>query len=411
MGDWGRAGARLRFLCPSLTMKPLSKPFSQRALPLVGTALLGVVLGACVRQANSPQNLSEVQAQGANPGGGAVGQRVPEASAPVRNADDLRQLSTTYAQIASQVTPAVVNIDVQEVVDAQEDPYGGFDGGQQVRQGTGSGVIVDGSGIILTNNHVVGNASQIAVTLTDRRRFTARVLGTDRESDLAVVKIDAKSPLPTLKFADSDKVRVGDIVLAVGSPLGLASSVTQGIISAKGRHDLKISQYEDFLQTDAAINPGNSGGALVDITGRLVGINTAILSQSGGNQGIGLSIPSNLVSKIASQLRTKGHVTRGYVGMQTVTVTADIAQQVGLTEARGVLVTGVERDGPAGNLPWVRRGGNVVLSVNGAPLDSDSDLRNAIANQAPGSTIKLEVRQPDGTKTFNVKVGTRPTSR
>lgn len=390
----------------------------KRAAAVGAATLLGFAVGACVRQAPNQQPTPDANAQsgatsGTNEGtnnegtNAGVGTQTSPSNTTVRNVNDLQQLSATYAAISSRVTPAIVNINTRQTEGATDDPFGGGEGQPQVRQGTGSGVIVDGRGLILTNNHVVEGAQQITVTLTDKRRFRGRVLGTDPATDIAVVKIEPQGKLPTLQFANSDAIRVGDIVLAVGSPLGLASSVTQGIISAKGRSNLGISQYEDFLQTDAAINPGNSGGALVDVTGRLVGINTAILSRSGGNQGIGLAIPSNLARKISGQLVANGKVTRGYLGLGTVTVTDDIAQQLNMSESRGVLVTGVVRDGPAGNLPWVRRGGNVITTFNGTAVESEGQLRNLIANTAPGTKVTLGVQQPDGAKQFSVVVGRR----
>ena len=381
----------------------------QRSFLLLGAVGFGFALGACARFApsnNGQSNLIETSAQA----------QTSTQNAPIRNAGDLQRLSTTYADIARQVTPAVVNISSQQVIRGRvlRDPFGELfgDGGEmrepdQKAQSTGSGVIVNSNGIVITNNHVIANADSITVTLTDRRRFKAKLIGTDPPTDVAVLKIDSDKPLPTVPFADSDKAAVGDIVLAIGSPFNLASSVTQGILSAKARRDLGISAVEDFLQTDAAINPGNSGGALVDISGKLVGINTAILSRSGGNQGIGLAIPSRLVQKISSQLQTSGRVTRGYLGIVTEAVTDDVAVELGLPEGRGVLVTGVAGGSPAETLPWARRGGNVVLKANGQAVETPGQLRNIIADAAPGSAISLEVWQNGKTQTFNAKAGRR----
>jgi S1-C subfamily serine protease len=260
--------------------------------------------------------------------------------------------------------------------------------------------------VIVTNNHVVAGASTITVTLSDRRRFTARLVGTDPATDVAVLKINGTN-LPSLQWADASKMQVGEIVLAIGSPFNLASTVTQGILSAKGRRDLGISAYEDFLQTDAAINRGNSGGALVDINGNLIGINTAILSESGGNQGIGLAIPSNLAKKISSQLVASGQVTRGWLGMVVDPITDDIAQQLGLPEPRGVLVTGIYSRGPAGQLPWSQTGNDVITKINNTPIDSPGQLRNMAADLAPGSQVKVEVWQGGRTQTFSLTVGRR----
>jgi Do/DeqQ family serine protease len=336
---------------------------------------------------------------------------------PIRNSADLQRLSSTYADIARRVTPAVVNINSRQIIRGRvmRDPFGDFFGGDgglfrepdRSSESLGSGVIVDGRGIIITNNHVVQNASVITVTLTDRRRFSAKLLGTDPPSDVAVLKIDSDQPLPTVPWADSEAVQVGDIVVAIGSPFNLASTVTQGIISAKGRRDLGISAVEDFLQTDAAINPGNSGGALVDINGKLVGINTAILSKSGGSQGIGLAIPATLARKISGQLVASGRVTRGWIGIVAEAVTDDIAAELKLPQTQGVLVTGVLSDSPAASLAWSRNGGNVVLKANGVAVDSPGQLRNLIADSAPGSELSLEVWQNGRVRTFKTQVTRR----
>ena len=380
-------------------MKPLR---NSRILPAaVGVAALSFAVGSCVqRTSNSLEKPAQAQ---------------PKTT--IRNADDLAALSSTYAQISRKVTPAVVNIQSESVVpgrvfqDPMADMFGGFSGRtlrepDRKSQSLGSGVIIDGSGLIVTNNHVIKNATRITVTLTDRRRFTAHLLGTDADSDIAMLKIDGKD-LPTLKWANSDKINVGDIVLAVGSPFNLSSTVTQGIISAKGRSDLGISAYEDFLQTDAAINPGNSGGALVDINGDLIGINSAILSESGGNQGIGLAIPANLARSVGGQLAATGKVTRGWLGVTVQPLTGDIGDQLGLQD--GVLVTGVYPQSPAGQVPWSQRGTDVILSLNGQKIDSPGELRNLIGNAKPGAPLSVEVWSDGKTSKYDLSAGTRPT--
>jgi Do/DeqQ family serine protease len=358
-------------------------------------------MGACTQHVND---------NGTPLGGNAQAQ-------DIRTAGDLQKLSATYAAISQKVTPAVVNITSEQIIPGRvlRDPFSDFfgdSGGGMMRepdrraQSLGSGVIVDTNGIIITNNHVIQNASSITVTLSDKRRVKARLLGTDPSSDVATLKIE-ETNLPVVKWGDSDKVAVGDIVLAIGSPFGLSSTVTQGIISAKGRRDLGISQYEDFLQTDAAINHGNSGGALVDINGNLIGINTAILSESGGNQGIGLAIPANLATKISKQLTTNGRVVRGWVGIVVQPVTDDLAAHLKLPAAQGVVVTGIYSRGPAGNLPW-SDGGDVILKANGSTIDTPGQLRNMVADMAPGTTLNLEVWQGGQTRTLKVPIGTRP---
>ena len=373
---------------------------SPRLLPaVVGVAVLSFTVGACVQRSSHSLD------------------KPAQAQTTIRNADDLAALSSTYAQISQKVTPAVVNIQSESVIpgrvfrDPMGDFFGGNFGGRVLRepdkkaQSLGSGVIIDGSGLIVTNNHVIKNATRITVTLTDRRRFTAKLLGTDVDSDIAMLKIDG-SNLPTLKWADSDKINVGDIVLAIGSPFNLSSTVTQGIISAKGRSDLGISAYEDFLQTDAAINPGNSGGALVDINGDLVGINSAILSESGGNQGIGLAIPANLARSVGAQLTATGHVTRGWLGITVQPLTGDIGDQLGLQD--GVLVTGVYPQSPAGSVPWSQRGTDVITKVNGKTIDTPGELRNLVGSAKPGAPLSVEVWSDGKTQKYDLSAGTRP---
>ena len=392
-------------------------PFSPFWKPLVGTALVSFIVGACVRGPAPQSTLKSASPIASVIDGAAQAQGGPRA-APIRHAEELQKLSTTFADISRKVTPAVVNIQSQSVIAGRtlRDPFSdlfGDEGGGMMRepdrraQSVGSGVIFDPRGLIVTNNHVIQDAQTITVTLSDRRRFSAKLLGTDPDSDVAVLKIDGAN-LPALKWADSNQLQVGEIVLAIGSPFNLASTVTQGIISAKERRDLGISAYEDFLQTDAAINPGNSGGALVDIEGNLVGINTAILSESRGNQGIGLAIPSRLARKISGQLTTGGRVTRGWLGMVVEPVTEDLAAQLGLKTVGGVNVTGIFTRGPAGNLAWSRDGGDIILSVNGKPIDSPGQLRNMAADFAPGSPVKLEVWQNGHTQTFTIQTAKRP---
>jgi Do/DeqQ family serine protease len=257
-------------------------------------------------------------------------------------------------------------------------------------EGLGSGVIVAANGYILTNNHVVEGADKLTVGLSDGRTFTAKVIGADQKTDIAVVKIDATN-LASVTLADSDKLRVGDIVFAIGDPLDVGETVTMGIVSAKGR-DLRlladVGGYEDFIQTDAAINLGNSGGALVDAKGRLVGINSAIISPSRGNIGIGFAIPVNLAANIMTSLIATGTVTRGYLGVATQTITVDIAEQFGLPrDAKGVIVTDVTAGGPAEKAGL--QSSDVILAVNDQPVTSLEDLRLLVAEMAPGTKVTM----------------------
>ena len=253
----------------------------------------------------------------------------------------------------------------------------------------GSGVIVQADGAILTNHHVVDGAEQIKVELPNHRIFDAKVVGSDPPSDLAVLKVDAKD-LPVLSLGDSDKVRVGDIALAIGNPLGIGQTVTAGIISAKSRYTgLSDGSFEDFLQTDAPINQGNSGGALIDSTGELIGINSQILSTSGGNIGIGFAIPSNMARNVMEQLIKTGKVHRGQLGVGIQPMTPELAQQFGMSETRGVLVNGVAENGPAAKA-GIRRG-DVIVAFNGKPVTDGNTLRNQIAGTQPNTQVKLTV--------------------
>ncbi|MEK7294306.1 MAG: trypsin-like peptidase domain-containing protein, partial [Nitrospirota bacterium] len=293
-------------------------------------------------------------------------------------------LAQGFSEIVKRVTPAVVNIAVtgshegrrggRRQLPLPPGPFGGPPGDEppgeepgppippppgppgRPEQSAGSGVIIDAKGYIVTNNHVVDNASQITVTLSDKREFQAKLIGADPKTDLAVVKIEADN-LPALKWADYEKLQVGDVVLAVGSPFGLSSTVTLGIISALGRGNVGIADYEDFIQTDAAINPGNSGGALVNMSGDLIGINTAIFSRTGGSEGIGFAIPSSIAVDIAEALTKTGKVVRGWMGIAIQEVTKDLAKSFKLPEQRkgGVLISEVNENGPS-HAAGVRRG-------------------------------------------------------
>jgi Do/DeqQ family serine protease len=275
------------------------------------------------------------------------------------------------------------------------------------QEGLGSGVIVTSDGYILTNNHVVEGADELKITLADDRDFIAKVIGSDPKTDIAVLKIDAKD-LPTVTLADSDKLRVGDVVFAVGNPLGVGQTVTMGIISAKGRSKLglleNVSGYEDFIQTDAAINMGNSGGALIDARGRLIGINSAILSPSRGNIGIGFAIPVNLASFIMNSLVQTGTVARGYLGVTSDTVTADVAEQLGLgREMRGVVITDIDPDSPAEKAGLKRT--DVILALNNHPVSSWEELRLLIAQIVPDTKATLKVIRDGKPRTVDVTLG------
>ena len=269
-------------------------------------------------------------------------------------------------------------------------------------------MIVDPRGHILTNNHVVDNASEITVTLHDSREFKAKVVGTDPKTDLAIIKIEADN-LPALKWADYEKLQVGDFVLAIGSPFGLNSSVTFGIISALGRGNVGIADYEDFIQTDAAINPGNSGGALVNMNGDLIGINTAIFSRTGGSEGIGFAIPSTIAMDVTDALMKSGKVVRGWLGIAIQEITPALAKSFKLPEQRksGVLISDVNEEGPSAQAGLKR--GDVIIGFDDREVKNVSQLRNMVARTIVGRQAKLKVLREGKEQFLNVKVGERPT--
>ena len=278
----------------------------------------------------------------------------------------------------------------------------------QPQNGLGSGVIVSADGYVVTNNHVVDGADVVTVALTDGREFTAKVIGRDPQTDLAVVKIDAQD-LPAVTFADSTKSEVGDRVLAIGNPFGIGETVTSGIVSAKGRNVgilAEVEGYEDFIQTDAAINPGNSGGALVDINGRLLGINTAILSRSGGFQGVGLAVPANLVSQVADSLVKTGKVTRGYLGVNLNTLTPALAEAFNLKDNKGALVAATVPDSPAAKAGL--KDGDVITALNGQPVTDPNNLKNQVSSFAPGTKLNLDVLRDGKTTQIAVTTAEKP---
>ncbi|MBP0121461.1 MAG: DegQ family serine endoprotease [Nitrospira sp.] len=329
-----------------------------------------------------------------------------------------------FVEIAKSVKPAVVNIAAARTGKSGEEPQGShfdnpffrrFFGDELKRErpkepkekGQGSGVIVDPSGLIITNNHVVDKADDIRVVLSDKREFKARLIGTDSKTDIAVIKIEATGLSP-IAWADSDQVEVGEFVLAVGSPFGLTQTVTMGIVSAVGRASMGIAEYEDFIQTDAAINPGNSGGALVNVRGELVGINTAIVSQSGGNMGIGFAVPSNLAHSIMDQLVRTGKVVRGWLGVSIQELSPELARQFGMTETKGVLVSDVLEGSPAKKAGFERA--DVIVEFDGKPMHSPTHLRNAVAQTPLGKKVSITLIRDKTLTTLDVTIVEQPKS-
>jgi Do/DeqQ family serine protease len=311
-----------------------------------------------------------------------------------------QQMQLSFAGVAAKASPAVVGVYAQRVVVERQMLYRdpimrqfGIGIGvpvERVQQSLGSGVIVRADGVIVTNHHVVEGADALKVVLSDRREFDAKLITDDAKTDLAVLRIDAKgAKLPTLAFADTHASQVGDLVLAIGNPFGLRQTVTSGIISALGRTEVSINDYASFIQTDAAINQGNSGGALVDMQGNLVGINTAIFSQSGDSSGIGFAIPSEMVRRVVESAISGGKVVRPWIGARGQTVTQTLAGSLGLDAPRGVLISDVYPGGSADKAGLKR--GDVVLSINGRAVYDDGGLKYEAATLRPGESMKLEV--------------------
>jgi serine protease Do len=338
-------------------------------------------------------------------------------------AQDQQYVSLTFAPLVRKTMPAVVTVETtirpaqtrtrrapQGLPPGFEDffGFGPFGGGPQEPRrggGTGSGVIVTRDGYIITNNHVIEGATEVKITLADRREMTAKIIGTDPRTDVAVLKVDG-SNLSVLPISDSTKVQVGDVALAIGNPFGIGQTVTMGIISATGRAGLNPENYEDFIQTDAAINPGNSGGALVNTSGQLIGINTAIISRSGGNQGVGFAIPINMAREVMDQLVKTGKVTRGYMGAGVQDITPELAKAFKLSSASGAAITRVEPGSPAERAGL--QAGDVVTAVNGEPVADSTALRLRISRTAPGSNVRLTVQREGGPRELTVTLGKLP---
>ncbi|MBI5746728.1 MAG: DegQ family serine endoprotease [Nitrospirae bacterium] len=350
--------------------------------------------------------------------GEAVNEGVRKVSVP------LPFTGQSFVDVAKTATPAVVNISTTRKVAGPgrspldpffEDPFfRRFFGDEFQRRGVpkerkeqslGSGVIVDPGGLIVTNNHVVSQADEIVVLLSDRREFKGKLIGTDPKSDIAVVKIEAKD-LPFLAWGDSDKLQVGEYALAIGNPFGLNQTVTAGIISAVGRANVGIAEYEDFIQTDAAINPGNSGGALVNVKGELIGINTAIFSRSGGYMGIGFAVPSSMAKAVVDSLVKSGKVVRGWLGVSIQVISQELAKEFGLKDNKGVLVSDVAANSPAGKGGLLR--GDVITEYDGKVVDEPNHLRNMVAQTPIGKKVRLKIMRDKREKEIELAIGELP---
>ncbi len=349
-----------------------------------------------------------------------------------------KELSKAFSGASKTAMPAVVSIKVEKTIAGPtmgfgggpgfNDPYGQFpddflrrffgDRGDRTprqraprkfrQEGQGSGFIISQDGYILTNNHVVGDVDKITVEMKDGRTFTnAKLIGTDPDSEVALIKIEGDN-FPVLPLADSSKIEIGDWVIAIGNPFGLSETVTVGVISAVGRNNMHIAAYEDFIQTDAAINPGNSGGPLINLDGEVIGINTAIVSESGGYMGIGFAIPINMAKSIAEQLKKSGKVSRGYLGLFGQNVDADTAEGLGLKEAAGIVVAMVEKGSPADKAGLKVQ--DVILAIDGKKVESYDAFRNAVALLSPGNKVRLDLSREGKPLDLTIRLGERPTT-
>lgn len=348
--------------------------------------------------------------------GAPRGMRVETSSVPMLEAPaSASPAQNSYREGAKRAMPAVVNIFTtkgarQPKTPFMDDPlFRRFFGEQEDRQfSLGSGVVVSPEGYILTNNHVIETADEIEIALADGRKAVAKVVGTDPETDLAVVKINLQN-LPAITLGHVDQAKVGDVVLAIGNPFGVGQTVTMGIISALGRNHLGINTFENFIQTDAAINPGNSGGALIDANGNLLGINTAIYSRSGGSLGIGFAIPVTTVKTVMESIISTGQVVRGWIGVEPQDITPELAESFGLTKKSGAIIAGVLKGGPADKAGM--RPGDILLAVEGKPVSDTTDMLNLIAQLTPGDKAKMMVLRKNQEAMIEVTVGKRPRPR
>jgi serine protease DegQ len=354
-----------------------------------------------------------------NPGwlGAAAPRMLPATPAnpvAVLQAPPSRPADGSYREAAGRAMPAVVNIltskGLRQNHPLLRDPFfRKFFGDRLPRDeqqaSLGSGVIVSPDGYILTNNHVVEAADEIEVVLADGRKAPAKIVGTDPETDLAVIRIEARN-LPVIVLGRADQAKVGDVVLAIGNPFGVGQTVTMGIISAVGRNNLHINQFENFIQTDAAINFGNSGGALIDTSGNLLGINSAIYSQTGGSVGIGFAIPVTTAKSVMEEIIKTGHVVRGWIGIESQDITPELAESFGLARSSGAIIAGVVRNGPADRAGI--RPGDILLTVQGKTVANTTDMLALIAQLPPGEKARMTVMRKNRESTVDVNVGKRP---
>jgi serine protease DegQ len=347
--------------------------------------------------------------------GDAQNVHITSSSATLQEAPVTAPVQGSYRDAAKRAMPAVVNIFTTKEAKGSENPlledplfrkfFGDQLGGEEKQASLGSGVVVSPEGYILTNNHVVESADEIEVALADGRKGAAKVVGTDPETDLAVIKINLPN-LPAVTLGHVDQSRVGDVVLAIGNPFGVGQTVTMGIISALGRNHLGINTFENFIQTDAAINPGNSGGALIDTSGNLLGINSAIYSRSGGSLGIGFAIPVSTVKTVMESIIKTGHVVRGWIGVEPQDITPELAESFGLAQKTGAIIAGVLKNGPADKAGI--KPGDILVAIDGKPVNDTTDMLNLIAQLTPGNKAKMTVLRKNQQTALAVTIGRRP---
>src|SRR5580693_10793935 len=399
------AGLLSRFPKPSLR---------QRRLAAMGTAAAVVVIGlgafALLPPVRAIQTAGEPTMVAANDSdSGARAPRMLENSAPFSFADLVERVSPAVVTITSETTTTDSDMDSDNIPAPFRDLYNQFNNGQKPQPhralSAGSGFIIDKAGFVVTNNHVVDASKKITVKLPDGRSFTAKLIGTDPATDIALIKITSDKPLPTVEFGDDRALRVGDWVVAVGNPFGLSNSVTAGIVSSIGR-DIGAGNYNDFIQIDAPINRGNSGGPTFDLRGQVIGMNSMIFSPSGGSVGIGFAIPASTIHDVVGQLQAHGHVSRGWLGVSIQSVTPEIASSLGLKDAKGALVAEVVPNGPAAKGGFEQ--GDIILSINGVAVEDNRDLTRKVALVPSGQSAVFAINRQGQVKTLKADIGNRP---
>ena len=397
-------------------MSRLPRPsLRQRRLAAMGTAAGIVVIGlgafALLPPVRAIQTAGEPTMVAANETeSSARAPRMLENSAPFSFADLVERVSPAVVTITSETTTTDSDLDTDNIPAPFRDLFNQFNNGQKPQPhralSAGSGFIIDRAGYVVTNNHVVDASKKITVKLPDGRSFTAKLIGTDPATDIALLKINSDKSLPTVEFGDDKKLRVGDWVVAVGNPFGLSNSVTAGIVSSLGRNIESSQQYTNFIQIDAPINRGNSGGPTFDLRGQVIGMNSMIFSPSGGSVGIGFAIPASLIHDVVAQLKAHGHVSRGYLGVNIQSVTPDIASSLGIKESKGAMVAEIVPGGPASRAGFEQ--GDIITSIDGQAVDDATDLTRKVANVPAGQSANFTVSRQGKPMEIKVTIGTRP---